>query len=66
MLDPDVFFRINRQFIVNIHGIKEMQPYSKSRVKVVLEPHTDQETIVSTERSSDFKRWLVGGGADDT
>ncbi|MCC6411035.1 MAG: response regulator transcription factor [Saprospiraceae bacterium] len=65
MLDPDVFFRINRQFIVNIHGIKEMQPYSKSRVKVVLEPHTDQETIVSTERSADFKRWLVGSGADE-
>ncbi len=65
MLDPEVFFRINRQFIVNIHGIKEMHPYSKSRVKVVLEPHIDQETIVSTERSSDFKRWLVGGVSDD-
>jgi DNA-binding LytR/AlgR family response regulator len=60
MLDPAVFFRINRQFIVNVHAIKEMHPYSKSRVKLDLEPPTDQETIVSTERSSEFKRWLVG------
>lgn len=60
MLDPKVFFRINRQFIVNVAAIKEMHPYSKSRVKVVLEPSTDLETIVSTERSSEFKKWLVG------
>jgi len=60
LLDPAVFFRINRQFIINVAAIKEMHPYSKSRVKVVLEPGTDQDTIVSTERSAEFKRWLVG------
>jgi DNA-binding LytR/AlgR family response regulator len=60
MLDPAVFFRINRQFVVNVHAIREMHPYSKSRVKLDLEPPSDQETIVSTERSSEFKRWLVG------
>lgn len=60
MLDPLAFFRINRQFIINVAAIKEMHPYSKSRVKVDLEPLTDLETIVSTERSSEFKKWLVG------
>lgn len=60
LLDPAAFFRINRQFIINVAAIKEMHPYSKSRVKVVLEPGTDQDTIVSTERSAEFKRWLVG------
>lgn len=60
LLDPKVFFRINRQFIVNVKAIKEMHPYSKSRVKVALEPSTELETVVSTERSADFKRWLVG------
>jgi len=60
MLDPAVFFRINRQFIINVSAIKEMHPYSKSRVKVELEPSTDLETIVSTERSAEFKKWLVG------
>lgn len=60
MLDPATFFRINRQFIINVAAIKEMHPYSKSRVKVELEPPTELETIVSTERSAEFKRWLVG------
>ena len=61
-LDPAVFFRINRQFIINIAAIREMHPYSKSRVKVDLEPPaTDLETVVSAERSSEFKQWLVGG-----
>lgn len=60
MLDPRIFFRINRQFIVNVNAIKEMHPYSKSRVKVDMEPSSDQETIVSTERSAEFKKWLVG------
>jgi two-component system LytT family response regulator len=62
LLDPGVFFRINRQFIINVEAIREMHPYSKSRVKVDLEPPTDLETIVSTERSSEFKKWLVGPG----
>ncbi len=60
LLEPAVFFRINRQFIINVAVIKEMQPYSKSRVKVILEPPTDMDTIVSTERSAAFKKWLVG------
>ena len=64
LLDPAAFFRINRQFIINVAAIKEMHPYSKSRVKVDLEPAaTDLETVVSAERSSEFKRWLVGEGA---
>ena len=60
MSDPQIFFRINRQFIVNIEAIKEMYAYSKSRVKVELVPPCELETIVSTERSPYFKKWLVG------
>ncbi|MBL0343137.1 MAG: response regulator transcription factor [Bacteroidetes bacterium] len=60
IVDHAVFFRINRQFIVNINAIKNMVSYSKSRVKLELNPHTDMETIVSTERSPNFKGWLTG------
>lgn len=57
-LDPRRFFRINRQFIVSFQAIRSMVPYSKSRVKVVLHPNTDDDTIVSVERSAEFKSWL--------
>lgn len=56
------FFRINRQTIINLNAIKEMHAYSKSRVKITLSPPSEIETIVSTERSPLFKKWLVGEG----
>ncbi|MFM6924095.1 MAG: LytR/AlgR family response regulator transcription factor, partial [Ferruginibacter sp.] len=38
ILDPKVFFRINRQYIISIHSIAEMFAYSKSRVLIKLNP----------------------------
>ncbi len=58
-LDNEIFFRINRQFIVRVSAITKMVTVSKSRVKLYLEP-CSAETIVSTERSGKFKKWLVG------
>jgi DNA-binding LytR/AlgR family response regulator len=58
LLDPKIFFRINRQYIISIHAIKEMFSYSKSRVLIKLNPPAKNETIVSTERSGEFKQWL--------
>ena len=54
------FFRINRQFIISLGSIQEMISYSKSRVKIILQPKCELETIVSTERSPHFKKWLGG------
>ena len=60
MVDPLHYFRINRQFIVKMGSIDEMITYSKSRVKLKLNPPTEEDTIVSKERSPEFKKWLVG------
>ena len=60
LVDPQEFFRINRQFIVNIISIEKMLAWSKSRVKLMLKPVCKIETIVSTERSPLFKEWLTG------
>ncbi len=60
MIDPLHFFRINRQFIVKMSSIEEMVTYSKSRVKLKLDPPTEEDTIVSKERSPEFKKWLIG------
>ena len=60
ILDPKQFFRINRQCILCFEAIDNMFTYTKSRVKITLKPKTEEETIVSTERSSDFKTWLLG------
>ncbi len=60
MLDPAHFFRINRQFLVKLEAIDEMVVYSKSRIKLKLNPPTEEEAIVSKERSPEFRKWLVG------
>ena len=60
MLDPKLFFRINRQFIVGYFSIAELFTYSKSRVLLKLNPPSKLDTIVSTERSAAFKSWLGG------
>jgi DNA-binding LytR/AlgR family response regulator len=61
LLDPEHFFRINRQFIININAIAEMRAYSKARVNIKLNPPSPHETIVSVERSAAFKQWLGAG-----
>lgn len=58
LLPEDAFFRINRQFIICLYAIEEMITYSKGRVKLILKPAAEQDTIVSTERSPVFKKWL--------
>jgi DNA-binding LytR/AlgR family response regulator len=60
MLDPAKFFRINRQFIISLQSIEEMTAWTKARVLIKLKPATKIETIVSTERSPEFKKWLAG------
>jgi len=59
-LNPDLFFRINRSFLINIHAIDEMTAWSRSRIKLELSPKafSKADTLVSTTRSADFKSWL--------
>lgn len=57
-MDPKLFFRINRQFLVRFTSIAEMHPYFKGRIKLRLMPDIDAEIVVSSERSPEFKRWL--------
>lgn len=52
------FYRINRQFIIHWKAIKEMKTTTKSRLILTLDPPFDKEVISSTDRSSDFKKWL--------
>ena len=60
MLDPKVFFRINRKYLVNIGSIVNMVAWSRSRIKLELKPKADDEieTVVSIDRSADFRKWL--------
>ncbi|MBQ7893825.1 MAG: response regulator transcription factor [Alistipes sp.] len=59
-LPPNLFFRINRRFIVSFDAIREMIRYSGSRIKILLNPPLaeGEEAFVSTDRVPDFREWL--------
>lgn len=57
-LNPKYFFRVSRKFIINLNAIQEIQIYSNSRLKIILNSFKNEEIIVSRERVSDFKNWL--------
>jgi DNA-binding LytR/AlgR family response regulator len=57
-LDPTVFYRISRKFIVPLKSIKEILVYSNSRLKIILPSYKEDEVIVSREKVSDFKTWI--------
>jgi len=59
-LNPEEFFRINRQYFVRLQAIGNVIIYPKSRLKVVLNPPTDETIFVSLEKVPDFKRWMDG------
>lgn len=58
VLDPELFFRINRSFALNIGGIKDVIIYSNSRLKVILHKAFDKELFVSREKVNPFKMWF--------
>lgn len=62
LIEPDKFFRINRQYIIHMDAIQKMHTHSKARVKIDLLPPSYEEVIVSTEKSPHFKKWLEGEG----
>ena len=58
-LDPRIFFRINRQAIININFIKSFRPYH--RVKIIVEmsmPNSKHSLVISQEMASVFRKWI--------
>lgn len=57
-LNPDEFFRVNRQYIVRIDSILSINNWFNSRLKVHLKKYPDTEVVVSRERATALKEWL--------
>ena len=56
-LDPSKFFRINRQYIANINGIRKISTFF-SRLMVRLKGCNDENIIIGKEKTVQFKKWL--------
>ena len=58
MLDPKLFFRISRSYIVSINSIDNISKYLGTRLKLQLAPRSEDDVVVSRSRTSDFLEWL--------
>ncbi len=57
-IDPSLFFRVNRQFIVNYDSIKKVHTWFSGKIKIEVGPVAHEEIIVGRLRAGDFKKWL--------
>lgn len=56
--DPQQFFRINRQMLVNRAAILGFEPYFNRKIILQLQPKFEEKAIVSRLKVSPFKDWL--------
>lgn len=59
-LNPKAFFRINRQYLVHLSAISNVIVFPKSRLKIVLNPPTEESIYISLDKVTEFKRWMDG------
>jgi DNA-binding LytR/AlgR family response regulator len=58
VLDPELFFRANRQTIININSILSIKPYGNQKLMVQLKPPLKTEVDVSREKAPLLKKWM--------
>jgi DNA-binding LytR/AlgR family response regulator len=60
VLDPALFFRINRKVIIELNAVQKVVSYFNSRLKIKSDVLEEEACIVSRERVAAFKNWLDG------
>lgn len=58
MLSPSMFYRLNRQYIINFNAIKEIEPYFARKLYVKLIIPTEERLLINKEKSSNFLHWM--------
>jgi len=57
-LDPQRFFRANRQLLVQLDAVKGFRPHGKGQLRLELQPAHDAPVLVSQERARAFRDWI--------
>lgn len=57
-LNPKVFFRANRQYLININHILSISNYFNNRLIIRLKGYDNEEIIISRDKVAEIKVWL--------
>lgn len=59
LLDPSLFFRLNRKYITSFEAIASVTAFSNSRLKVLFnQPENKEDILISREKVKAFKDWM--------
>jgi DNA-binding LytR/AlgR family response regulator len=59
-VDPKIFFRINRKYLIALKSINDVITYSNSRLKLKIALASEDDFLVAREKVKEFKTWLEG------
>lgn len=57
-LDGNHFYRANRQFIIAIAAIEKIIKYGNNQLKILVQPNSEVDIIISKNKAAEFKQWL--------
>jgi DNA-binding LytR/AlgR family response regulator len=60
LLNPQIFFRINRSEIINLKFIERLEPYFNDRLAIRLR-NSKVKLISSTNRTANLRKWIESG-----
>ena len=60
-LDPNSFFRANKQFIISRQSITDITVWFDNRLRIKLDIETPEHIYISKNKASDFKQWIISG-----
>jgi two-component system LytT family response regulator len=58
LLDPELFFRANRQYIISRAAIKDIDLWFNSRLSVNMKIIAPEKILISKTRIGEFKKWF--------
>ncbi len=59
-LDPSLFFRVNRQYIVHIRFVRKFRTYKRVRIQIELNLPSTVLLYTSQAITAPFRKWIYG------
>lgn len=59
-LNPEAFYRANRQFLVSRKAIKEVEHYFNGRFCLHMMPLPEEPVLISKAKAGGFRSWMAG------
>jgi len=59
LLDPALFFRANRQYLINRDAIREIERFFARKLTVKLTVDTPESIVIGKTKAADFLKWVT-------